>query len=128
MSPTARFISVGVAGAEDKQTVADQGLTAFGNPACLRRLHLFPVVLPQPYSLLVGGLGRQPREDDLNQIVLPKFGVLDMSVRIPVASKLSVYVAIENALDQEYAVRADPLEILGTPRMVHGGIELRLLN
>jgi len=37
-------------------------------------------------------------------------------------------LAIENVFDEEYAVRADPLEILGTPRMVHGGIELRLLN
>ena len=67
-------------------------------------------------------------EDDLNQIVLPKFGVLDMSVRLPVTPKLNLYVAIENAFDQKYAVRADPLEILGMPRMVHGGIELRLLN
>ncbi len=67
-------------------------------------------------------------EDDLNEIVLPNFGVLDLSLRVPVTPKLNIYLAIENAFDQEYAVRADPLEILGTPRMVHGGIELRLLN
>lgn len=67
-------------------------------------------------------------EDDLNEIVLPNFGVVDLSLRVPVTPKLNIYLAIENAFDQEYAVRADPLEILGTPRMVHGGIELRLLN
>lgn len=67
-------------------------------------------------------------EDDLNEIVLPNFGVVDLSLRVPVTPRLNIYLAIENAFDQEYAVRADPLEILGTPRMVHGGIELRLLN
>jgi len=67
-------------------------------------------------------------EDDLNEIVLSTFAVLDLSVRLPVTSRLNIYLAIENALDEDYAVRADPLEIIGTPRMVHGGIELRLLN
>ena len=67
-------------------------------------------------------------EDDLNEIVLSTFAVLDLSVRLPVTSRLKIYLAIENAFDEDYAVRADPLEIIGTPRMVHGGIELRLLN
>ena len=101
-----------------------------------------PILFPIPFPFPIPFLGYEGPiqfnidlrvvgdafEDDLNQIVLPKFGVLDMSVRLPVTPKLNIYVAIENAFDQQYAVRADPLEILGMPRMVHGGIELRLLN
>ena len=67
-------------------------------------------------------------ENDLNTFVLPRYGVLDMSVRVPLSPKFRVYVAVENLLDEEYVVRADPLEIIGTPRMVHGGIELRLFE
>ena len=67
-------------------------------------------------------------EDDLNDIVLPNYALFDLSVRVPVAPKLQIYVAIENLLDEDYAVRADPLPLLGPPRRVHGGIELRVFN
>ena len=60
--------------------------------------------------------------------MLPKYGLLDFSVRVPVGPKFGVYFAVENALDEEYVVRRDPLEIIGPPRMVHGGIELRLFD
>ena len=67
-------------------------------------------------------------ENDLNDIVLPSYALLDLSVRVPVAPKLRIYVAIENLFDEEYAVRADPLPLLGPPRTVHGGIELSVFN
>ena len=73
---------------------------------------------------LVGGAF----EDDLNDIVLPSYALFDLSVRVPVAPKLQIYVAIENLLDEEYAVRADPLPLLGPPRTVHGGIEVSVFN
>ena len=67
-------------------------------------------------------------EDDLNDIVLPSYALLDLSVRVPVAPKLRIYLALENLLNEEYAVRADPLPLLGPPRTVHGGIELSVFN
>lgn len=67
-------------------------------------------------------------EDDRNQFVLPGYIVLDVSVRVPVSDKFGIYVAAENVTNQEYVVRIEPLDVLGAPRMVHGGIELRLFN
>ena len=67
-------------------------------------------------------------EDDLNTFVLPSYGLLDVSVRVPLSPRLNAYVAIENALDQEYVVRTEPLDVLGPPRLVHGGLEIRVFR
>jgi len=67
-------------------------------------------------------------EDDLNDFLLPKYAILDFSVRVPIAPKVGLYFAVENAFDEAYVVRTAPLDILGTPRMVHGGVELQLFQ
>jgi iron complex outermembrane receptor protein len=61
-------------------------------------------------------------EDDLNQLPLKGFGVLDLSFRAPLSDRLYFQLAIENVFDSEYAVARTPVEKLGTPRLIHGGL------
>jgi len=67
-------------------------------------------------------------EDDLNDFVLPSYGILDLSLRVPLSPKLNAYFAVENLLNETYVVRTEPLDVLGTPRIAHGGIEIRLFE
>ena len=68
----------------------------------------------------------QQYEDDLNQLPLAGYGVLDLQVRKPLAEQLELFVSVENLFDREYAVGRLPIERLGTPRLIHGGVRLRL--
>ena len=65
-------------------------------------------------------------EDDLNQLPLAGYGVLDLQVRKPLAEQLELFVSVENLFDRQYAVGRLPIERLGTPRLIHGGVRLRL--
>ncbi len=67
-------------------------------------------------------------DDDLNQLLLPAFNLLDLSLRVPLSKKVEAYFAIENVADTEYVVRLTPIENLGAPRVAHGGIEVRLFR
>ena len=67
-------------------------------------------------------------DDDLNQRELPRYALFDLSLRVPVSPKFAVYVSIENLFNEEYVVRTEPIDRLGTPRFAHGGIELRLFR
>jgi outer membrane receptor protein involved in Fe transport len=70
----------------------------------------------------------EPPNPEDDRFVLPAYQVLDVSVRVPVASKLDVYFAVENLTDEEYVVRYTPVPNLGPPRVAHGGIELHLFR
>jgi iron complex outermembrane receptor protein len=67
-------------------------------------------------------------DDDLNQLLLPAFNLLDFSLRVPLSDKVNAYFALENAADAEYVVRYTPVANLGAPRVAHGGIEVRLFR
>jgi outer membrane receptor protein involved in Fe transport len=67
-------------------------------------------------------------DDDLNQLLLPAFNLLDVSLRVPLTPQVAGYFAIENVADEEYVVRLTPIENLGAPRVAHGGIEVRLFR
>ncbi len=67
-------------------------------------------------------------DDDLNQLLLPAFNLLDFSLRVPLSRKVDAYFAIENAANTDYVVRLTPIENLGAPRVAHGGIEVRLFR
>jgi hypothetical protein len=41
---------------------------------------------------------------------------------------VGIYFAVENVTDEAYVVRFTPVANYGTPRVAHGGIELRLFN
>ncbi len=67
-------------------------------------------------------------DDDLNQLLLPAFNLLDFSLRVPLSRQVEAYFAVENVADTEYVVRLTPIENLGAPRVAHGGIEVRLFR
>ncbi len=80
-----------------------------------------------PIQFLVEGrfVSRQ-YEDDLNRLPLAGYGVLDLQVGKPLTEQLELFVSVENLFDRKYAVGRLPIERLGTPRLVHGGVRLRL--
>ncbi|MFQ5789516.1 MAG: TonB-dependent receptor plug domain-containing protein [Acidobacteriota bacterium] len=73
-----------------------------------------------------GRLAGEQFEDDRNNLPLAGYGVVDLMGRRHLSERLDLYVAVENLFDQEYPVGRLPIERLGTPRLVHGGIRFRL--
>lgn len=69
--------------------------------------------------------GRQ-FDDDQNRFALGSFAVIDASVAKPLGPHLELFLAVQNLLDESYAVGRTPLETLGLPRMLRGGIRFRL--
>ncbi|RPI20632.1 MAG: TonB-dependent receptor, partial [Acidobacteria bacterium] len=76
-------------------------------------------------SLQARWIGRQ-FEDDLNTLVLPGYLVIDCLISRPVATNLRLFLSVENLFDREYAVGRTPIEQLGSPRLIHGGLALDL--
>ena len=74
---------------------------------------------------LQGRWSTEQFEDDLNALPLGGFAVFDLFVRRPLAEKLEVFVALENIFDHRFAVGRNPVEVLGEPRLIHGGVRLR---
>lgn len=69
--------------------------------------------------------GRQ-FDDDQNRLALGSFALIDVSVAKPFAKYFEVFFAVQNLLNERYSVGRTPLETLGMPRMVRGGLRLRL--
>jgi len=63
-------------------------------------------------------------EDDLNTLPLGGYAVLDLYLSRSVSTAVRLFVAAENVFDRSYAVGRTPVATLGTPRIVHGGIQL----
>jgi len=66
------------------------------------------------------GAGQQ-FDDDLNQFALGPFAVLNLSGSKQIYKGLSIFAAIENALDSEYATAKTPVTSLGPPIAVRAG-------
>ncbi|HSR69766.1 MAG TPA: TonB-dependent receptor [Acidobacteriota bacterium] len=64
--------------------------------------------------------------DDLNSVRLGGYALVDLSASLPLGESWEMFAAAENLLDRRYAFDATPLERLGTPRLVHGGLRWRL--
>jgi outer membrane receptor protein involved in Fe transport len=64
-------------------------------------------------------------DDDQNRLPLGSFAVIDVMVARPLGRYVEVFVAAQNLLDERFAVGRTPLETLGMPRMVRGGVRLR---
>jgi outer membrane cobalamin receptor len=64
-------------------------------------------------------------DDDQNRLPLGGFAVFDVTVARPLARYVEAFVAVQNLFDERYAVARTPLESLGMPRMVRGGVRLR---
>jgi outer membrane receptor protein involved in Fe transport len=64
-------------------------------------------------------------DDDQNLLPLGGFAVFDVTVSRPLARYVEAFVAVQNLFDERYAVARTPLESLGMPRMVRGGVRFR---
>ncbi len=64
-------------------------------------------------------------DDDQNRLSLGSFALIDVNVAKPFAKYFEVFLAVQNLLNERYSVGRTPLETLGMPRMVRGGLRLR---
>jgi len=64
-------------------------------------------------------------DDDQNRLPLGGFAVFDVTVARPLVRYVEAFVAVQNLFDERYAVGRTPLETLGMPRMVRGGVRFR---
>ena len=65
-------------------------------------------------------------EDDRNQLPLERFAVLDLWFQRALNERVALFLSVENVFDRIYPVGRTPTETIGAPRMVHGGVDLRL--
>ncbi len=61
-------------------------------------------------------------DDDLNQFRLGSYFVTDLSILRPLGEFAELLFSVENLFNRQYAVQATPVELLGTPVLVRGGI------
>jgi len=65
-------------------------------------------------------------EDDLNTLLLERYVTVDLLASRVLKPGLEAFLAVENLFDQPYAVGRTPVETLGAPRLVHGGVRLAI--
>jgi outer membrane receptor protein involved in Fe transport len=67
-------------------------------------------------------------EDDLNSLELGDYAVVDLWLARRVIDSVELFVGVENLLDRDFEVArtSDGIVTIGTPRLVHGGIRVRL--
>jgi iron complex outermembrane recepter protein len=63
-------------------------------------------------------------DDDLNELRMGGFAVVDLSVGRPVSEHLEMFAAVENLLDNRYPTALTPEARLGEPRTVFGGLRV----
>ena len=68
-------------------------------------------------------VGRQ-FEDDRNSLVLDDAAVVDVFASRALASRLTVFVGVENVFDTEVQVGRTPILSVGLPRTAHGGVRV----
>jgi len=68
--------------------------------------------------------GRQ-FDDDQNRLPLGSFALIDLTLAKPFARYFEIFLAVQNLLDERFAVGRTPIETLGMPRMLRGGFRLR---
>ena len=65
-------------------------------------------------------------DDDLNSFRLGGYRVLDLSAGKRLAPSVELFFACENLFDSVYPVGQTPVETVGMPRRIHGGLRFRL--
>lgn len=68
--------------------------------------------------------GRQ-FDDDQNLLPLGSFALIDVTVSKPFARYLEAFIAVQNLLDEQFVVARTPIENIGMPRLVRGGLRIR---
>jgi outer membrane receptor protein involved in Fe transport len=62
---------------------------------------------------------------DKTKVGLPAYSVTDLSASRTISNQVDVFFGVQNLFDTVYYVGTNPTTI-GTPRLVNGGIRLRL--
>ena len=65
-------------------------------------------------------------DDDQNLLPLGSFAVIDATVSRRLGRWVEAFVAVQNLANERFVVARTPLENFGMPRMVRGGLRLRL--
>jgi outer membrane receptor protein involved in Fe transport len=65
-------------------------------------------------------------EDDLNELTLEDYVVVDASATRPLTKGLQLFLGVENLFDVEYDVGRTPVRSIGWPRTVRAGVRLFL--
>jgi hypothetical protein len=55
-------------------------------------------------------------------MILPEYVIVDGLLSRPVSKRIRLFLAVENIFGTEYVVGRTPVEQLGAPRLVHGGL------
>lgn len=81
---------------------------------------------PRAVSVMIQGryVGEQ-FDDDLNQLPLEDYFVVDATLSRRVGEGVEVFLAVENLFGNEYPVRTNPASI-GTPLLIQGGVRFQL--
>ncbi|MSO19236.1 MAG: TonB-dependent receptor [Acidobacteria bacterium] len=83
--------------------------------------------LPQRVGVsLIGRFVGEQFDDDLNSVVLPNFFQLDAHVSRGLGEFARLFVAIENLNDAKIITNRSPVDLLGTPFQVRGGIHITI--
>lgn len=91
--------------------------------ASLRLDYLHPEVL----NVSLRGRFESSRfDDDQNRLRLASLFVADLTLDRPLTESWGAFLSVENLFDRRYAVQATPVDLLGTPRTVTGGLRFDL--
>jgi outer membrane receptor protein involved in Fe transport len=75
-------------------------------------------------ALQLRSSGRQ-FDDDQNRLPLGGFTVVDALAARPLGRYFEIFIAAQNLFDTRYAVGRTPIETIGAPRQVRGGLRVR---
>ena len=81
--------------------------------------------LALPQAIHVAVIGRfvgEQFDDDLNRIVLGRYFQLDSQISRPLGEAAKLFLALENITDAEILVNRSPVDFLGAPFQVRGGL------
>ena len=65
-------------------------------------------------------------DDDQNRLPLGRFALVDATAARQIGRRLEAFVAVQNLFDTRFAVGRTPIETVGMPRLVRGGVRIRL--
>ena len=78
--------------------------------------------------MLIGRLIGEQFDDDLNQVPLNRYFQLDAHISHPLGEQGWLFLAVENLTNTEILVNRSPVDFLGTPFQIRGGIYFRLFH
>ena len=78
------------------------------------------------FANLILRLSSTQFDDDQNSLPLSNYQIVDMAVGKSLTSMVELFFACENLFDRTYSVGRTPVETIGMPRRIHGGLRFRL--